>query len=453
MFVERIVSEGLAHNSYIVGDGGEAFVIDPKRDVDSYIKIADNNCCRIMYVFETHRNEDYLVGSRELETLTGCKIIHSSRLDFGYGAPASEGDVFDIGDMRLQVLETPGHTPESLSFVLYSPSQKEIPWIVFTGDALFYGNAGRIDLLGEEKKFELSSNLYDSLYGKLLPLGDHVIVYPAHGAGSACGGDVADLPVSTIGYERVTNPMLDLSKEEFIEIKMKEAIPLPPYFARMADDNRKGPLPPDQQRIEPLDAPVFERSIAGCILVDTRSPYSFASGHIQGSYNIWLEGLAKFAGWILEYGKDILLVTERQEDVETARRYLVRVGFDRIRGYLCEGIEDWQNRGMPLEKSGVDTVSGLYEKLKGKKDMFLLDVREKEEYAAGHIPGAVNIYVGELEKRLDEVPSDRPVVSLCSVGHRGGLGASILKRHGYPEVYNLLGGTKAWKEKGYPTES
>ncbi len=453
MFIEKIVSDGLAHNSYIVGDGGEAFVIDPKRDVDSYIKIADNNCCRILYVFETHRNEDYLVGSRELEVLTGCKIIHSSRLDFGYGAPASGGDMFNIGDMRLQVLETPGHSPESLSFVLYSPSQKEIPWIVFTGDALFYGNAGRIDLLGEEKKFELSSNLYDSLYGKLLPLGDHVIVYPAHGAGSACGGDVADLPVSTIGYEQETNPMLNLSKEDFIEIKMKETIPLPPYFARMADDNQKGPSPPDQKRIEPLDALVFARSMTDSILVDTRSPYSFASGHILGSYNIWLEGLPKFAGWMLEYGKDILLVTGRMEDVETARRYLVRVGFDRIRGYLCEGIEDWQNRGMPLEKSGVDTVSGLYEKLKENKDMFLLDVREKEEYAAGHIQGAVNIYVGELEKRLDEVPSDRPVVSICSVGNRGGLGVSILKRHGYPEVYNLLGGTIAWREKGYPTES
>ncbi len=453
MFVEKIISEGLAHTSYIVGDNSEAFVIDPKRDVDSYIKIADSNCCRIMYVFETHRNEDYLIGSRELEALTGCKIIHSIRLDFEYGNPASEGDVFDIGNMRLQVLETPGHSPESLSYVLYSPSQREIPWMVFTGDALFYGNVGRTDLLGEEKKFELSSDLYDSLYGKLLPLGDNVIVYPAHGTGSACGGDVADLPVSTIGYERATNPMLDLSKEEFIEKKIKETIPLPPYFAKMADDNQKGPPPPDQERIEPLDAPVFERSMIGCILVDTRSPYSFASGHIPGSYNIWLEGLAKFAGWMLEYGKDILLVTERKEDVETARRYLVRVGFDRIRGYLCEGIEDWQNRGMPLEKSGVDTVSGLYEKLKEKKDMFLLDVREREEYAAGHIPGAVNIYVGELEKRLDEIPSDRPVVSICSVGNRGGLGASILKRHGYLEVYNLLGGMIAWKKKGYPTES
>ncbi len=448
MFVEKIVSEGLAHQSYIVGDGSEAFVVDPRRDVDSYLEIADSNCCRVRFVFETHLNEDYLVGSLELERLTECRIIHSDRLDFGYGEPACEGDIFDIGSLKLQVIETPGHSPDSLSFVLFS--HLRLPWMVFTGDALFYGNAGRTDLLGEEKKFDLSSQLYDSLYRKLLPLGDHVIVYPAHGTGSACGGEVAGLPVSTIGYERVTNPMLNLSKEEFIEIKMQEKLPLPPYFARMADNNLKGPPLLDLKRIEPLDALVFKKIMTDCILVDTRSPYSFASGHIMGSYNIWFEGLAKFAGWILDYGKNVLLVTERKEDVGTAKLYLARVGLDRIRGYLCEGIEDWQNRGMPLERSGIYTASDLYEKLKEKPDIFLLDVRENGEYAAGHITGAVNIYAGELEKRLDEVPSDRPVVSICSVGHRGGLGASILKRHGYQEVYNLLGGTTAWKEKGYP---
>jgi hydroxyacylglutathione hydrolase len=187
-----------------------------------------------------------------------------------------------------------------------------------------------------------------------------------------------------------------------------------------------------------------------CTVVDTRSPLSFASGHIEGSYNIWLDGLAKFAGWILGYEKDILLVTEIQEDIETVWRYIVRLGFDRIRGYLCEGIGDWQNSGMPLEQSGVDTAAHLYEKLKEDKNVFLLDVREKEEYSSGHIPGAVNIYVGELENRLQEVPSDRPVVSMCSAGNRGGLGASILARHGYPGVYNLLGGTDAWKKKRYP---
>jgi hydroxyacylglutathione hydrolase len=451
MFIEKVVSGGLAHNSYIAGDSGEAFIIDPRRDIDSYIKIADTNCCQIQYVFETHRNEDYLVGSRELEALTGCKIIHSSLLDFGYGTPASEGDMFDIGDMRLQVLETPGHSPESLSFVLYFPSQRGLSWMVFTGDALFYGNVGRTDLLGYAKRFELSSNLYDSLYEKLLPLGDQVIVYPAHGAGSACGGNVADIPISTIGYERVTNPMLNLSKEEFLERKMKESLPLPPYFARMADYNYKGPPLIEQTRVELLDAFAFAE-IRDCAIVDTRSPLSFASGHIAGSYNIWLEGLVKFAGWILGYEKDILVVTERLEDVKIVERYLARIGFDKLRGYLCDGIEDWQNRGMPLEQSGVDTAAGLYEKLKEKRDMFLLDVREKDEYASGHIPGAVNIHVGELEGRLQEVPSNLPVVSICSVGHRAGLGVSVLKRHGYDLVFNLLGGTTAWREKGYPTE-
>ncbi len=165
MFIEKIVSEGLAHTSYIAGNEGEAFIVDPKRDVDSYLRIADNSCCRVRFVFETHRNEDYMIGSRELESSTGCRIIHSDRLDFGYGEPASEGDIFDIGGMKLRVLETPGHSPESQSFVLYL---QDIPWIAFTGDALFYGSAGRTDLLGRSAEF--ASILYDSLHSKLLPL-------------------------------------------------------------------------------------------------------------------------------------------------------------------------------------------------------------------------------------------------------------------------------------------
>jgi len=212
MFIERIDSEGLAHYSYIAGDGGEAFVVDPRRDVDSYIKIAEGNCCKIRFVFETHRNEDYLIGSLELKRLADCRIIHSDRLDFGYGEPATEGDVFDIGGMRLKVLETPGHSPESLSFVLYLSATEAVPWSVFTGDALFYGNVGRTDLLGKDKTTEYAAKLYDSLHGKLLQLGDSVIVYPAHGLGSACGGDMSDIEISTIGYERATNAMLKVAK-------------------------------------------------------------------------------------------------------------------------------------------------------------------------------------------------------------------------------------------------
>lgn len=450
MFIEKIVSEGLAHNSYIAGDDSEAFVVDPKRDVDSYIDIADSNCARIRFVFETHRNEDYLIGSQDLESLTGCRIIHGGHLDFGYGEPARDGDIFNIGRLSLRALETPGHTPESLCFVLYPPFQEEIPCVVFTGDALFYGDVGRTDLRGEEMKGELASALYDSLHKKLLPLGEHVIVYPAHGAGSSCGGNIADLAISTIGYERATNPMLSLSREEFIERKRREMLLLPPYFTRMREHNLIGPALLDRKRIEPMDAPGFAEVMGECTVVDTRSPLSFAGGHLKGSYNIWLRGLPRFAGWTLEYEKDILLVTERQEDVEIARLYLVRVGFDRVRGYLCEGIEDWHIRGMPLEQSGVYTVADLYNRIERGEKMFLLDVRGKDEYAQGHIPSAANIYVGELERRLNEVPSDLPVVSVCSAGNRSGLGASILARHGYRRVYNLIGGTTAWREKGYP---
>jgi hydroxyacylglutathione hydrolase len=448
MFIERLVSDGLAHFSYIAGNDNDAFVVDPKRDVDQYIEIAKRNCCMIRFVFETHRNEDYLVGSLELEKLTGCRIIHSNRLDFGYGEQATENDTFDIGGLRIKVIETPGHSPESLSFMLYS-SSGEIPFAVFTGDALFYGNVGRTDLFGPEKTAEYASILHDSLQRKLLPLGDGTILYPAHGAGSACGGTMSDIAISTIGYERVMNPMLVLPRKEFIDRKKIENIPLPPYFARMADHNLNGPLLVLHNLVKPMDAPTFANIMSDCTVVDTRPPVSFAGGHIKGSYNIWLRGLPNFAGWILDPERDILLVTERQEDIETATRYLARIGFDKVKGYLCEGIEDWQNYGMLLGQSGIYTVDGLHEKRK-KEELFVLDVREKEEYADGHIPGALNIYVGELEKRLAEVPSDRPVVSVCSTGNRSGLGASILERGGFKKVYNLIGGMTAWKEKGYP---
>lgn len=446
MFVERIVSEGLAHYSYIAGDAGEAFVVDPRRDVDSYIRIARRNCSKIKFVFETHCNEDYLTGSLELEGLTDCRIIHSSLLNFGYGEPAAEGDVFDIGSMMIRVLETPGHSPESLSFELFI---LENPWAVFTGDVLFYGNVGRTDLSGREKSEENAQLLYNSLNGKLLPLGDGVIVYPAHGSGSVCGGSMSDIEISTIGYERASNPMLLISHDEFIERKKRENLPLPPYFPVMADHNMRGSPPLDRKRIEPMDARVFAEAMEGCVVVDTRNPLSFAGGHIKGSYNIWLSGLPIFGGWVLEYEKDILLITERPEDIKTARCYLERCGFDRVKGYLCDGIDDWIIRGMQLEHSEVYTVDDLYMKM-SKENMSILDVREKEEYAGGHIPGAVNIYVGELEGQLSGIPSDRPIISVCSSGYRSGLGASILTRRGLDRVYNLVGGTTAWKEKGYP---
>lgn len=303
---------------------------------------------------------------------------------------------------------------------------------------------------GEEKTAEYASNLHDSLHGKLLLLGDGTILYPAHGDGSACGGTMSNIAISTIGYERATNPLLGLTSEEFIERKKRENIPLPPYFVRMAENNLNGPQLLPENPVKPMDAPEFAIVMADCTVVDTRSPISFAGGHIKGSYNIWLRGLPNFAGWILDYERDILLVTERKEDAGTAKLYLARIGLDKVKGYLCEGIEDWQNRGMLLGQSGVYTVDDFYEKMKDE-ELFVLDVREKEEYAEGHIPGAVNIYVGELEKRLAEIPSDRYVVSVCSTGNRAGLGVSILERGGFKKVYNLIGGMTAWKEKGYST--
>ncbi len=262
---------------------------------------------------------------------------------------------------------------------------------------------------------------------------------------------MSDIVISTLGYERTTNPMLGIGQNEFIERKQEENIPLPPYFQKMAEQNLNGPPVLEQKHIESMTATLFAEAMTECTVVDTRSPLSYAGGHIKGSYNIWLNGLATFPGWMLDYGKDILLVTERREDVQTARRFLLRIGFDRIRGYLCDGITVWYNSGMQLEQSGIMTAGDLNERLK-EEDTFVLDVRSKEEYEQGRIPGAVNIYVGELNDLLAEIPSDRTVVSVCSTGNRSGLGASILMRKGFESVYNLIGGMKAWKAKGYPVE-
>jgi hydroxyacylglutathione hydrolase len=457
MYFEKIISEGLEHNSYFVEDGGYAFVIDPRIDIDIYLDIADKLCAKMLYVFETHRNEDYLAGSKELQKITGCQIIHGN-LDFNYGEIAPAGSIFDIGNIWIKVIETPGHSPESLSYVMY---MKGIPWAIFTGDSLFYGSTGRVDLFGHQNINEFALALYNSV-NKILTLGNDVLVYPAHGAGTACGGDIADIPLSTIGYELKTNPILNLKMDEFIEMKKEENIPLPPYFERMARENLKGYVL-YKNRIRCMDAKNFKEEYMSedqeYIILDTRSPLSFASGHIPNSYNIWLKGLPKFAGWILDYDKNILIVSERMEDINKIEIYLARIGFNKIEGYLCGGIEEWKNLGFPLEQSGVITVDDLDQKIKEGKDLFLLDVRGKDEFDSGHIHDAKNIYIGELEKRLPK-PKDsgeigegeKSIISMCEAGNRASLGVSILKRHGYKNVFNLMGGMGAWRERGYKTE-
>lgn len=451
MRLETIKSQGLAQTSYYLSDRGEAAVIDPRRDIHDYIELAKEDCAEILYAFETHRNEDYVIGSLELKDVTGAEICHSGETRFGYGDhDLADGDTFKVGRLRVECLHTPGHTRDSICYAVHN-SPRGGPFMVFTGDALFVSDVGRTDLPGLDTWEEMSGLLHDSLHGKLLPLGDSVIVYPSHTAGSICGSHIGARDVTTIGYERRTNPQLSLGREGFIRERLETHMLRPPYFGRMEEWNLNGP---------PLlkDAPVprlllpdsfeEERGKPNGVVVDTRQSDAFAGSHIPGSISIWLGYMAYFPGWILGYDQRLLLVNERKEDASTAIRYLHRIGFDDIVGYLCPGIGAWRNMGKPIETLGSLSVDEFRE-VTEKGGVTVLDVREDGEWDRGHVEGAMHVYVGHLKNRLQEVPKDRSVVAVCASGRRSSIAASILKAEGY-DVSNVQGGMNAWYSRRYP---
>ena len=453
MIFERIKSAGIAHNSYLIGSGSDAAAIDPRRDCQIYVDSAQQKGLRIKHIFETHRNEDYVIGSIELNNITGAEIYHGPGLHWKYGNTLRDGQQFRIGSLRLTAIHTPGHTDESMSYAIADLATGEATVMVFTGDALFVNDVGRTDLHGAEEASRLASNLYDSIFNKLLPLGDGVILCPAHGAGSVCGLHIASRDESTIGIERVQNPVLQIrNKDEFVKYKVAEKPERPHYFRQMETYNLEGPpllgclpLP------VPLTPADFRREMEeGALVVDTSEPAAFGGAHIRGAYGIWLEGLPVFGGWVLPYDKPILLVLEDQSHLERAVRYLIRAGYDRIIGYLRDGTEGWYNAGFPTESLPLLSVHELKAMLDRGEDLLVLDTRGQDEWDSGHIAGSLHIYVGYLEQRLGDVPKGRPIAVICNVGHRAGLGASILLQAGYPKVYNVLGSVRAWVAAGFP---
>ena len=456
MILELIKSEGIAHNSYLIGSGSTAAVIDPRRDCQIYVDSAQQKGLRIKHIFETHRNEDYVIGSIELNNITGAEIHHGPGLDWKYGNKLRDGQEFRIGSLRLTAIHTPGHTDESMSYSVADLATGETTVMVFTGDALFVGDVGRTDLYGPKEAPRLASNLYDSIFNKLLPLGDGVILCPAHGAGSVCGRHIANRDESTIGIERAQNPVLQIkNKDEFVRYKVAEKPEKPDYFRQMEKYNLEGP---PLLRCMPLPAPLtpveFRREMEkGAAMVDTSEPAAFGGAHIKGAYSIWLEGLPAFAGWVLSYDNPILLVLEDQAHLDRAVRYLIRAGYDRIAGYLRDGTEGWYNTGFPTESLPLLSVHQLKSMLDRREELLVLDTRGQDEWDSGHIKDSLHIYVGHLQQRLAEVPKDKPVAVICNVGHRAGLGASILLRASYPRVYNVLGSVRAWIAAGFPVTS
>ena len=452
MIFERIKSEGLAHNSYLIGSGSDAAVIDPRRDCQFYTDLANQKGLKIKYIFETHRNEDYVIGSKELHHLTGAETYHGPRLDWKYGNTLIGEQQFRIGRLRLTAIHTPGHTDESMSYAITDLSSGEAPVMVFTGDALFVNAVGRTDLYGSEEAPRLAANLYDSIFNKLLPLGDGVILCPAHGAGSVCGANIGSRDESTLGIERLQNPMLQIkNKDAFVQRKVAERPERPYYFSQMEKYNLEGP--PLLGHV-PIPVPLNPRGFSdemekGTVVIDTSEPAAFGGAHIKGACSIWLEGLPVFAGWTLSYDKPIQLVLADQDHLDRAVLYLIRIGFDRISGYLRHGTEGWYNAGFPIESLPLLSVHQLKGKLDRGEELTVLDVRDEDEWDSGHIKGALHIYVGHVEKRLAEIPREKPVAVLCDVGHKAGLSASILLRAGYRDVYNVLGSMTAWTSAGF----
>lgn len=450
MILEIIKSDGLAHKSYFIGSNGVAAVIDPRRDCDAYVDYSKKHQMEITHIFETHRNEDYVIGSRELSKRVGAGIYHGKNLDFAYGNPIKEGDKFNLGSVELGILETPGHTEESISLVLKDKDVSDQVYMVFTGDVLFAGEVGRTDLYGKDRVKDAAEKLYNSIFGKLLPLGDNVLVFPAHGSGSVCGKDIRESEYTTIGYEKKTSSMLQKSKKQFIESKINEKMVIAPYFDKMEEYNREGP--PIICRLpypHPMTINELKEYIGKYQVVDVRMAPSFAGGHIPGTLNIWKYGLTYFAGWMLNYEDPIVIVDESNEHLDQIMRYLVRLGYDNIFGYLANGFTSWSVSGEDIEIVNTWSVHKLKEHLKDKS-IFLLDVREIGEFEDGYIEGAHHIYVGYLTKRLKEVPKDKNIVVYCDTGNRASIATSVLKMNGYKRVTNVLGSIKAWKRAGYP---
>lgn len=450
MFFTTFKTPGLAHNAYLIAFKQKGILIDPRRDVDEYVTSAQENGIDIQYVLETHRQEDFILGSAALKELLGAKIVGGNHEIFSHcDLRLKDGETFDVEDFHIKVLHTPGHTPESVSYAFYQKGKQEC-WAVFTGDALFVGDAGRTDLPDINKTKENAGLLYDMIQEKILPLGPQTLLYPAHGAGSVCGGNIADYDQSTLGFEQRYNPAFTMNREEFIEHKAHERIPRPPYFTLMEEINLKGGERLEHQlnEVKIMSAKEFSEASKTGIIIDTRLPESFAGGHIKDSYSLWLGGLPVFGGYLINSETPIYLVLENEKDLSAAFYHLTRIGMDNIKGVLTKNFESWRNAGLPIESSG--TISSL--ELKANLDKYYaLDVREISEFEdEGHIPGAHHCYVGDLGKFLKERSFDKPIVVTCSVGHRASLAVSILLKGGHQDISNLLGGMTAWENLGYP---
>jgi len=456
MYFEQFYLGCLAHASYMLASEGEAVVVDPQRDVDLYVKAAEDHHVAIRHIFETHLHADFVSGHKELASRTGATIYMGAQAGAKFPHVAvQDGFELRVGKLSIRVLETPGHTPESLCLVITDQEKSSKPWAVLTGDTLFIGDVGRPDLSKRHTPKQLAGMLYDSLHSKLLTLSDEVLVYPAHGAGSLCGRNMRAERVSTIGTERLTNYALQIkSKEEFAKQLTGNLPARPEYFLQDAEINRAGaPALADLSALRAVKPAELKTILDdGGIALDVRPGDEFAAGHVPGSVSIPLSGqFASWAGTVLGLNARPVLIAETQEQLSEARMRLARVGIEEESGYLRGGVGAWKQAGLPLASLPQMTVESLHG-AQGNHPQ-VLDVRREPEWEAGHIEGAAWWPLDNFRVSPPEIDRDQPIAVHCKSGYRSLIACSLLQRAGFRNITNVLGGFDAWQQAKLPVAS
>lgn len=457
MYFEQFYLGCLAHASYLLASEGEAVVVDPQRDVELYLKAAEDHGVVIRHIFETHLHADFVSGHRELAARTGAKIYMGAESGAAFEhVPVSDGYELKFGKASIRVLETPGHTAESICLVVTDDEKSGAPWAVLTGDTLFIGDVGRPDLSPRHTPVQLAGLLYDSLHQKLLALPDNVLVYPAHGAGSLCGKNMRAERSSTIGTERLTNYGLQIkSREEFVQQLTSNLPARPEYFAKDAEINRTGATALSE--LPPLRA-IAPSELAGMLkdgemALDVRPCDEFAVAHVPGSVNIALSGqFASWAGTVLGLTAHPVLIADTDQQVEEARLRLARVGIEALDGYLAGGVAAWRDAGLPVSTVAQVTVKELEEQLHGGK-VQVLDVRRAPEWEGAHIEDATWWPLDNFKVSPPEIDHEIPLAVHCKSGYRSMIASSLLQRAGFKHVVNVVGGFDAWQNAKLPSVS
>jgi len=460
MYFKQFYLGCLAHASYLIGADGEAAVVDPQRDVDQYIEEAAAQNLKIKYIIETHVHADFVSGHRELAARTGAEIVFGEKAGAGFPHQAvKDGDVLTIGRVNLGILETPGHTPESICVLVSDDANADEPGKILTGDTLFIGDIGRPDLAGGKGYTPqmMAAMMYDTLHNKLLKLDDAVEVYPAHGAGSACGKNLSSETSSTIGKQRQLNYALQpMSKDEFVRMMTADLPAAPAYFPKDAEINRAGALPLSElPTLRPMTPQEVEQARSGLMILDVRLAADFGAAHVPGSMNIGLGGqFASWAGTLIPMETPLIIIAESEEKAQEAQMRLARVGFENVKGYLAGGIDAWKTEGFAVATVPQITVAELKALIASGSDLQVVDVRRPGEYESGHAPRAETAPLSNLNETLPSLKLDpaKPTAVICAGGYRSSAATSIMQPQGFTNLLNVTGGTSAWIKAGYEVE-